>query len=71
MMAINIHSSEDAYNLSLVPNDLRNNKFFPKYKVCISDKIAGTLTTGQVQYTYRFNNKNGVCSKLAPLTNKI
>lgn len=71
MMAINIHSSEDAYNLSLVPNDLRNNKFFPKYKVCISDKIAGTLTTGQVQYTYRFYNKNGVCSKLAPLTNKI
>lgn len=55
----------------LTEDDFANDKYFPKKQVVITEKISGTLHTGQVQYTYRFYDKYGVCSKLAPLTNKI
>lgn len=52
-------------------DDIMSNSYFPYDKIIIEDQIYGQLKTSQVQYTYRFYKKHGVCSKLAPLTNKI
>lgn len=70
IMSINLLEKVER-NLQLTENDLINNKYFPVDPVRINEKISGTLHTGQIQYTYRFYNKYGVCSKMAPLTNKI
>ena len=70
IMSINLLEDVE-HNLLLSEGDLINNKYFPADPVRINEKISGTLHTGQVQYTYRFYNKYGVCSKMAPLTNKI
>lgn len=48
-----------------------NNRILPQYPVYIENKIAGQLKTSQVQYTYRYYNKFGTTTQLAPLTNKI
>lgn len=48
-----------------------NNRIVPTHRVKIAEKISGRLKTSQVQYTYRFYNKHGVTTQLAPLTNKI
>lgn len=58
-------------NTSKKEIDLVSNHIFPRHKVIIVDTISGNLKTSQVQYTYRLYKKYGVCSKLAPLTNKI
>lgn len=50
---------------------ITSNSFFPYDKLTIADQIYGQLKTSQIQYTYRFYKKYGICSKLAPLTNKI
>lgn len=52
-------------------DDIKQGGYFPRQKVKIMKKIPGRLKTSQVQYTYRFYKKHGICSKLAPLTNKI
>ena len=52
-------------------NDICQNNYFPTRKIRIIGTVEGQLETSQVQYTYRFYKKHGVCSKLAPLTNKI
>lgn len=52
-------------------DDIKQGGYFPRQKTKIVKKIPGRLKTSQVQYTYRFYKKHGVCSKLAPLTNKI
>ena len=70
IMSINLLEDVE-HNRQLTENDLINNKYFPVDPVRINEKISGTLHTGQIQYTYRFYNKYGVCSKMAPLTNKI
>lgn len=70
IMQINIKDNVET-NLQLKAKDLRRNAYFPKRIIDIGEKISGTLRTGQVQYTYRLYHKNGICSKLAPLTNKI
>lgn len=55
-----------------VPMDsLINNRQIPNKRVVIEDVISGRLTTQQVQYTYRYYNKYGNTTQLAPLTNKI
>lgn len=55
-----------------VPIDsLINNREIPDKRVVITDIISGRLTTQQVQYTYRYYNKYGNTTQLAPLTNKI
>lgn len=55
-----------------VPTDsLINNREIPNKRVVIEDVISGRLTTQQVQYTYRYYNKYGNTTQLAPLTNKI
>lgn len=48
-----------------------SNRMYPSSQVKITNKIGGSLKTSQVQYTYRFYNKHGICSRLAPLTSKI
>ena len=48
-----------------------NNRILPVYPVYIDAKIDGALKTSQVQYTYRYYNKFGTTTQLAPLTNKI
>jgi hypothetical protein len=48
-----------------------NNRILPTYPVYIENKIDGSLKTSQVQYTYRYYNKFGTTTQLAPLTNKI
>jgi len=50
---------------------LINNREIPTNRVFIDAVISGRLTTSQVQYTYRFYNKYGNTTQLAPLTNKI
>ena len=50
---------------------LINNRIVPTDRVFISDVIDGRLPASQVQYTYRFYNKYGNATQLAPLTNKI
>ena len=70
VMSINLDKGQEYYD-KLNVEDLETDSYFPVNPVIISEKISGTLRTGQIQYTYRYYNKYGVCSKLAPLTNKI
>lgn len=58
-------------SLLIETDDITSNLYFPHDKLIIDDQIYGQLKTSQIQYTYRFYKKHGVCSKLAPLTNKI
>ncbi len=50
---------------------LMDNIILPINQVKINGIVEGTLKTSQVQYTYRYYNKYGNTTKLAPLTNKI
>lgn len=58
-------------NMNMDPDDLMNNRIMPQERVYIDSIITGRLITSQVQYTYRYYNKYGNSSQLAPLTNKI
>lgn len=58
-------------NMNMDPDDLMNNRIMPQERVYIDGIITGRLITSQVQYTYRYYNKYGNSSQLAPLTNKI
>ena len=52
-------------------DQLISNHLFPITPIKITNKISGRLRTGQVQYCYRYYRKNGIYSKLSPVTNKI
>jgi hypothetical protein len=52
-------------------DNLINNRILPIYPVYIDRIVDGSLKTSQVQYTYRYYNKFGITTQLAPLTNKI
>lgn len=52
-------------------DDYINNRIVPRSRVYIDKVISGRLRTSQVQYTYRYYNKYGNTTQLAPLTNKI
>lgn len=52
-------------------DDYINNRIVPRTRVYIDKVIPGRLKTSQVQYTYRYYNKYGNTTQLAPLTNKI
>lgn len=52
-------------------DDLINNRIVPTERIFIDEVISGRLLTSQVQYTYRYYNKYGNTTQLAPLTNKI
>lgn len=61
--------NEDYTNKNI--DQLISNHIYPDRQIRINKKIAGTLKTQQLQYTYRFYKRKGIASKLAPLTNKI
>lgn len=72
MMCIDIDPSNDKYNLNLTSvYDLISNNYFPQNKVIIQEKINGQLPACQLQYAYRLYKKNGIKSKMSPLTHKI
>ena len=52
-------------------DDFMTNRLVPTKRITIEDTTSGRLLTSQVQYTYRYYNKYGNSTQLAPLTNKI
>lgn len=71
VITIRIDGGDPKYNNPISVDYVINNRIFPTSPVYIADKISGQLKTSQVQYTYRFYNKYGITTQLAPLTNKI
>lgn len=70
IITLNLDKPKDFY-LNRGVDYLINNRIMPKDPVYIDAVIDGRLITSQVQYTYRFYNKYGNSTQLAPLTNKI
>lgn len=69
---IELRVDNDAPDYTGVDVDyLINNRIIPKDRIYINKVISGKLPASQVQYTYRFYNKYGNTTQLAPLTNKI
>ena len=52
-------------------DDFMTNRLVPTKRIMIEGITSGRLLTSQVQYTYRYYNKYGNSTQLAPLTNKI
>ena len=52
-------------------DDFMSNRLLPTKRIIIEGITSGRLLTSQVQYTYRYYNKYGNSTQLAPLTNKI
>ena len=52
-------------------DDFMSNRIVPTKRIMIEGITSGRLLTSQVQYTYRYYNKYGNSTQLAPLTNKI
>jgi len=52
-------------------DDFMSNRIVPTKRIVIEGTTSGRLLTSQVQYTYRYYNKYGNSTQLAPLTNKI
>lgn len=52
-------------------DDFMSNRIVPTKRIVIEGTTSGRLLTSQVQYTYRYYNKYGNLTQLAPLTNKI
>lgn len=52
-------------------DDFMSNRVVPTERITIEGTTSGRLLTSQVQYTYRYYNKYGNSTQLAPLTNKI
>lgn len=59
--------SDSKYNIT---DCLSSNRIFPYNKPKLYE-ISGQLKTQQVQYAYRYYYKNGITSRMSPLTNKI
>lgn len=69
---ITLRVDDEGYtNNSTNVDDVINNRIVPRSRVYIAGVISGRLRTSQVQYTYRYYNKYGNTTQLAPLTNKI
>ncbi len=70
VIEIRVDSDSGPYGNQEVDNFI-NNRILPTYPVYIDAVVDGSLKTSQVQYTYRYYNKFGITTQLAPLTNKI
>ena len=70
IMQINIKEDE-SYLRSLDVDDLISNHIYPYKQAVVTQKIAGTLTTSQVQYAYRLYKKHGIYSRMSPFTKRI
>lgn len=68
---IELRIDDKGQPVSETVDDYINNRILPTKPIKIINKIDGSLKTSQVQYTYRFYNKFGITTQLAPLTNKI
>lgn len=68
---VSYYNQHTGGSMNMNPDDLMNNRIMPQDRVFIDNIITGRLVTSQVQYTYRYYNKYGNSSQLAPLTNKI
>ena len=63
---------EETHEITYAPiDDLINNRIVPEERIHIDSITSGRLPASQVQYTYRYYNKYGNTTQLAPLTNKI
>ena len=71
IIEIRIDDTTGAYTDTQNVDDFLNNRILPKYPVWIDAVVDGSLKTSQVQYTYRYYDKFGITTQLAPLTNKI
>lgn len=71
IIEIRIDDTTGAYSGTQNIDDFLNNRILPKYPVWIDAIVDGSLKTSQVQYTYRYYDKFGITTQLAPLTNKI
>lgn len=71
IIEIRIDDTTGAYTGPQNIDDFLNNRILPKYPVWIDAIVDGSLKTSQVQYTYRYYDKFGITTQLAPLTNKI
>lgn len=76
VMQLNIDPTNICYLLDndpykLTEDELISGHLFPTKKIQILKQISGTLKTQQVQYTYRYYNKYGVSSRVAPITNRL
>lgn len=71
ILTVRVDDDTDPYNGNVDIDNLINNRIMPTSPIYIDGIIGGQLKTSQVQYTYRFYNKYGITTKLAPLTNKI
>lgn len=70
IMQINL-LNEDYYKNIQSIHYLISNHIYPTNKTYLYQQISGQLPASQIQYTYRLYKKNGIFSKLSPLTNKI
>ena len=72
IMTINIHEDNIKYLNKLTDVDQIIDRYlYPSEQIYINDKISGTLPASVIQYSYRFFKRNGVCSKVSPLTKRI
>lgn len=71
IIEIRIDDTTGAYTGPQNVDYFLNNRILPKYPVWIDAIVDGSLKTSQVQYTYRYYDKFGITTQLAPLTNKI
>lgn len=68
---IRVDKDANKYGNEVNIDSIINNRIMPTSPIYIQSIISGQLKTSQVQYTYRFYNKYGITTRLAPLTNKI
>ena len=74
VIELRIDGEQPSYGDEDDPEDVDkfiNNRVIPQYPVWIDAVVDGSLKTSQIQYTYRYYNKFGITTQLAPLTNKI
>lgn len=70
IIEIRVDNGTKAYGQQEVDKFI-NNRILPTQPIYIDAVVDGSLKTSQVQYTYRYYNKFGITTQLAPLTNKI
>lgn len=72
IICINIHEDNIDYLNSLTNvEQIVDRYMYPCEQASLYEKISGTLPVSVIQYSYRFFKKNGVCSKISPLTRRF
>lgn len=72
IICINIHEDNIDYLNSLTNvEQIIDRYMYPWEQATLYEKITGTLPVSVIQYSYRFFKKNGICSKISPLTRRF